>query len=167
MILGVITAGLLAETVKFGRSILLEDKAIRKYAEAYEKNAEAERIVLNKERIVDARLEAVIRKKKAIRNYTIPLYISIYENIKDIERNGSAFLDAENYKNEIQQISTLDFMKESTKSAFTNKELLFGTLTYGLGNTAIRHSKKWIHLQLYKIAMLMYATMKLKQSYQY
>lgn len=144
MILGILGAGILSETVKFGRSIFLEEKAIKKYLEAYGKSAESEKLVYDKSIIVDNKLQAVLNKKKAIRNYTIPMYINIYEQIKDIEREGSKFLDIENYEKKIQKVSTLNYMKESTKSSYSDKELLLGTLTFGMGTMAIKSSKKMI-----------------------
>lgn len=144
MILGIIGGGVLSETIKFGRSILLEEKAIKKYIEAYGKNAEAERLIYDKSIVVDNKLQAVLNKKKAIRNYTVPMYINIYDKIKDIEREGSKFLDVENYKKQIQEVSTLNYMKESVKATFSDMELLLGTLIFGMGNMVIKNSKKML-----------------------
>lgn len=144
MILSIVAGGALAEITKFGVSTVFEGKAIKKYVEAYGKSAGAERMVLNKSAMVDDKLQAVLNKKKAIRDYTIPMYIETYEQIKDIEREGSDFLNTENYGMQLKEISTLNYLKESSKATYTDKELLLGGLTFGFGNMAILNSKKML-----------------------
>ena len=144
MIIELLSAGVASEIVKIGASVIFEDKAIKKMIEAYGKNADAESIVREKYNTVDRRLDTVIKKKRAIREHTIPMYIDVYERIKNIQREHSSFLSIENYHNQIGEVSNLNYMKEVIKGNLTDKQLLIGNCLFGVGGVEIYKSRKML-----------------------
>ena len=121
----------------------MDEKALKKYAKAFEKNQEARMLVEEKAEYTDKRLMNVARKKRAIIQVTVPKFVSVYEQIQKIKIENDSdkcdySLQSFNNMKDNFGITTL-----SIKQDFTNKELVCGLLRNGLGKMMIKDSERY------------------------
>lgn len=124
MILEMLIAGTVAGACK---SISMDEKALKKYAKAYEKAEEGQRLLSTKSELVDKRLNNVAKKKRAIIEYAIPKFIEINKKIRDLDIEVPSVNSVISTKIE-EKLKVLGQMKRVVKRSYTDKELLIGAL---------------------------------------
>ena len=125
------------------KSSQMDEKALKKYAKAFEKDQEARMLVEEKAEYTDKRLMNVARKKRAIFQVTIPKFVAVYEKIQKVE--------VVNNQTPIEySLKSLNNMKDNfgittvaIKQDFTDKELVCGLLKNGLGKMMIKDSERY------------------------
>lgn len=122
----------------------LDDKALKKYAKAFERSEEAELLVKKKAEYTEKRLGNVVKKKRAIIQSTVPKFVKVYEQIQKIEIENKALVNEITMKNNIQKLGILNSMSISLKKDFSDKELICGCLTKGLFNMIEVESEKFL-----------------------
>ncbi len=126
------------------KSSKMDERALQKYAKAFQKSAEAERMVKQKSEYTDDRLLNVARKKRAIIEYTIPNFAEVYGKIQQIKMNGDFEVSEYKYRADIDEFSYLQKTDLSVKKSFTDKELVCGTLIYGVGKMWVKDSERYL-----------------------
>lgn len=122
----------------------IDDKALKKYAKAFEKSEEAELLIKKKAEFTEKRLANVVKKKRAIIQNTLPKFVEVYEKIQKIEIENKTLLDEITLKNSIQKLGVLNAMALSVKKEFSDKELICGILTKGLFGMMELDSQKFL-----------------------
>ena len=145
MILEMLIAGSIGNTVVGAwKSINMDDKALEKYAKAYEKSEEAKLLIKNKSEKTDKRIKNVVRKKVAIKEYTIPRFAEVYKIIRDLD------IESRENENRLQNVDVLDkFTKldkltDSIKLPLTDREYICGTVFRGLGGMMVKDSERYL-----------------------
>ena len=122
----------------------IDDKALKKYAKAFEKSEEAELLIKKKAEFTEKRLANVVKKKRAIIQNTLPKFVEVYEKIQKIEIENKTLIDEIALKNSIQKLGVLNAMALSVKKEFSDKELICGILTKGLFGMMELDSQKFL-----------------------
>lgn len=141
MIIEALAVGVLIYNVD--KSTKLDEQALKKYAKAFEMNAEAELMLKNKAELVDKRLANVAKKKRAIVENTIPKFVQVYGQIQsiDIEKRNKCNEIAINNKD---KLAIYDKISISKTKKFTDKELVCGLLFKGLCGMMIEDSERYL-----------------------
>ena len=149
MILKMILEGMLVATFASAmytanKASEMDEKALQKYAAAFEKNEEAALYVKEKAEYTDKRLINVAKKKKAIINYTLPQFMEVYGQIQKLEISKSDQTSVAFY-HQIQE-GTRDIAIDTVlvKKNFTDKELVCGWLVHGLNKMMIEDSERYL-----------------------
>ncbi|CBH21396.1 protein of unknown function [Acetoanaerobium sticklandii] len=138
MIIGSLAAGAVIKTFyNVDKCIKLDEKALKKYASAFEISKEAELAVIKKAEFTDKRLMNVAKKKRAIIEVSIPKFIQVYENIQKIEVENKVLINELEILKDFDKVYKLEVFSLSTKKSFTDKELICGLAMKGL-------SKMWV-----------------------
>lgn len=126
------------------KSAEMDDRALKKYAQAFEKNEEAKHLIKSKTEFTDKRLMNVARKKRAIIEDAIPKFVEVYGQIQKIDLRCSG--DSVNLPLSIsaERQAGLQTLTITTKKAFTDKELVCGLMLNGLGRMAIKDSERYL-----------------------
>ena len=66
------------------KSSKIDEKALKKYGQAFEKSKKAEVMVKEKKEYADKRLQNIVKKKRAIIERTYPIFVEVYQDIKKI-----------------------------------------------------------------------------------
>lgn len=124
------------------KSIELDEQAKAKYAKAFTKEAEADRLVTQKKFYTDKRVENVVKKKRAIIDVSIPMFVNVYEQIQkiNIERK-----DEKNNAIECTWLQKQNFLTAISiipKKDFTEKELVLGSIIKGIPAMWVEESKR-------------------------
>lgn len=124
------------------KALNMDAQAIAKYGKAFTKECEAQQLVEQKKQLADKRLENVAKKKRAIINSSLPMFIAVYEQIQkiDIESKDRQF-EMIQYS-DIERNSILDSVEIVTKKEFTSQELILGTFLKGIDGMAVEDSKR-------------------------
>ncbi|MFD3156737.1 hypothetical protein ACFIJ5_07745 [Haloimpatiens sp. FM7330] len=144
MVLELLGAGALTHVLySTDKSMKMDEKALKKYARAFERSEEAELMVRNKAEYTDKRLVNVAKKKRAIVENTVPKFVEVYSQIQKIDLGGEnnneiAFCD------NIEKLAIFDALVISNKKEFTDKELVCGLLTKGLGKMMVMDSERYL-----------------------
>lgn len=134
MMLESLAIGILAKTFyDVNKSFKTDEQALQKYSRAFEKSQEAELLVKAKAEYTDMRLMNVAKKKRAIIQYTVPRFVEVYSKIQKICLDNKNSDNEIIIRNSVQNLSTLNTMTLSAKKEFTDKELVCGYLTKGIG----------------------------------
>lgn len=124
------------------KSAGMDERALKRYAEAYEKNEEARRLVKSKTEFTDKRLMNVARKKRAIMEDALPKFVEVYSQIQKIDLQCSGDPAKLPLSISAEKQSELKALTMCAKKEFTDKELVCGLVTKGLGNMAIKDSER-------------------------
>ena len=124
------------------KALKLDSEALTKYGKAFTRECEAQQLVKQKRDLADKRLENVAKKKKAIIESSLPLFIEIYGQIQKIN------IQTKDKKYEMLEYT--DFEKSSmlnsldivSKKEFTSKELIVGTMFKGITGMIVEDSKR-------------------------
>ena len=118
------------------KSAKIDEKALKKYGQAFEKSKKAEAMVKEKKEYADKRLQNIVKKKRTIIERTYPLFAEVYQDIKKINIKR---------KNEItESIETFHQMTLASKIEFTDKELIFGVLQNGIFKMMVKDSERML-----------------------
>lgn len=124
----------------------LDERTLKKFARAFEKNEEARQMIAEKEALLDKRLMNVVKKKRAIISISVPQFVEVYSKIQKLniqisEELPSLFKDLPEDKKQ-----TVAGLVMSYQKPFTDTELICGILnpfTGGLGGTFIKDSERF------------------------
>ena len=138
--LAVAAAG--AALYRGNQALELDSQAAKKYSKAFTRECEAHQLVAKKRQLADKRMENVVKKKKAIINSSLPMFIAVYEQIQKINvqpRNRSfdmiQYSDTEwNY-----MLQSVDIV---AKKEFTSQELIFGIFLKTFSGMVVEDSKR-------------------------
>jgi len=110
------------------KSSKIDEKALKKYAAAFEKNEKAKQMVQEKAEYLDKRLMNVAKKKKAIINISVPRFAEVYSQIQklNIQIGEKDPLLLKNLPQESGRI--LNELTISCQKPLTNQELICGYL---------------------------------------
>lgn len=143
MIIGGLTVAALASTL-YGadKSLKLDEQAFKKYAKAFEKSKEAELLIEKKAEFADKRLSNVAKKKRAIVNNTVPKFVEVYSQIQKVEMSNTQNINEFTLRKNVQELAVIESLKISSKKDFTDKELVCGLVTKGLGKLMVMDSER-------------------------
>ena len=141
-LMGMAIGASVVEGSRLVKSAKMDDRALKKYAQAFEKNEEARQLVKTKTEFTDKRLMNVARKKRGVMEDAIPKFVEVYSQIQKIDLRGAE--DSVNLPLSIseERQAGLQALTLSAKKAFTDKELVCGLMMKGLGGMAIKDSER-------------------------
>lgn len=142
MIIEALTVGAVAKGLyNIDKASKMDEKALKKYARAFEINEEARLLVQNKAELTDKRLANVAKKKRAIINNTLPQFIEVYSKIQQIDLSQKKEIKELSVSDNVQKI---DAMTISVKKSFTEKELVCGFLVNGFTKMDRKDSERYL-----------------------
>ena len=145
MIVEGLAVGALIKTIhSVDKATKMDEKALKKYARAFEQAEEAELLVKQKADYTDKRLANVAKKKRAILEVTVPNFVDVYKQIQKIELEGTNKVNELVLSKDIHQLSVLNDLSLSVKKDFTDKELVCGLITKGLGKMIEKDSERYL-----------------------
>lgn len=145
MIIEALAVGALAKTFySIDKSIKMDEKALKKYAEAFERSEEAELLVRKKAEFTDKRLMNVAKKKRAIVQSTVPKFVDVYGQIQKIALENKTTVNEIATHNNVRKLATLDTLSVSVKKDFTDKELICGLITKGFAKMMEIDSERYM-----------------------
>lgn len=127
------------------RSIKMDEKALSKYAQAYEKSEKAVLIVKERADKTDKRLQNVVKKKRAIKEFLLPRFANVFQTIRKLELdNSSRINEVAITRKGKDSILVLEEMIQVNKKDYSDKEYLCGMLFHGFTGMMLKDSKKFI-----------------------
>ena len=141
---GLAVAALVKTIQSVDKATKMDEKALKKYARAFEQAEEAELLVKQKADYTDKRLANVAKKKRAIVEVTVPNFVEVYQQIQKIELERTSKVNELMLSKDIHQLSVLNKLSLSVKKDFTDKELVCGLLTKGLGKMIEKDSERYL-----------------------
>lgn len=145
MIIEALAVGALAKTFySADKSLKMDEKALKKYAKAFEKNEEAELLVRRKADFADKRLMNVAKKKRAIVQSTLPKFVDVYSQIQKIELENKTEVNEIVIRDNVRKLAVLDALSVSMKKDFTDKELVCGMITKGFAKMMEMDSERYL-----------------------
>lgn len=142
MIIEALTVGTVVKSLyNIDKASKMDEKALKKYARAFEINEEAKQLIQTKEELTDKRLSNVAKKKRAIINNTLPKFVKVYGKIQQIDLSQKGEIKELSIHNNIQKI---DAMEISVKKSFTEKELVCGFLINGFSKMDRKDSERYL-----------------------
>ncbi|MEG1958097.1 MAG: hypothetical protein RR071_10250 [Lachnospiraceae bacterium] len=141
---GLAVAAFVKTCYSANKSSEMDEKALKKYAKAFEKNEEAQLLVNQKAEFTDKRLANVAKKKRAIVQTTVPRFIEVYSQIQKIELDTKTSVNEIALRNSVQKLNVLNSISISVKKEFTDKELVCGFITKGLGKLMEMDSERYL-----------------------
>ena len=140
---GTLIGGLIYTVSKTNASMKIDEKAQKKYAQAFEKLAAAEQLVNEQKNKVDNCLKKVANRKRAILSTSMVDFLDVYEKIIKINFTpGDGILELS--KNIISpvKIAQIQNMTTTALSPMTDKEILVTYLLKGIGGVMVDDSKR-------------------------
>lgn len=145
MIIEALAVGALVKTFySADKSLKMDEKALKKYAKAFEKSEEAELLVKKKAEFTDKRLMNVAKKKRAIVQSTVPKFVDIYSQIQKIELENKTTVNEIAIRDHVRKLAVLDALSVSVKKDFTDKELVCGLITKGFAKMMEMDSERYL-----------------------
>jgi hypothetical protein len=145
MIIEALAVGALAKTFySADKSLKMDEKALKKYAKAFERSEEAELMVKKKAEFADKRLMNVAKKKRAIVQNTVPKFVDVYSQIQKIELENKTTFNEIAIRDHVRKLAVLDALSVSVKKDFSDKELVCGWMTKGLGKLMEMDSERYL-----------------------
>ena len=141
---GLAVAALVKTFSDVNKSIKMDEKALQRYAKAFERQEEAELLVRRKEEFTDKRLANVAKKKRAIIQNTVPRFMEVYGKIQKIELERKTEVNAISMNRNIGKLTALQALSVSMKKQFTDKELVCGYLIKGIPGLMVMDSERFI-----------------------
>ncbi|NFF82263.1 hypothetical protein FC764_13640 [Clostridium botulinum] len=145
MILEILGASAFAHLIySTDKCIKMDEKALERYAKAFEQSKKAELIVRNKEEYADKRLMNVVKKKRAIMKNTVPKFVEVYSQIQKIDLGDNVDTNEIAIHDNMGKLSIRNALSILNKKEFTDKALICGLLTKGLGNIMVMDSERFL-----------------------
>lgn len=145
MIIEALAIGALVKTFhSVDKSLKMDEKALKKYAKAFERSEEADLLVRNKAEFADKRLMNVAKKKRAIVQSTVPKFVNVYSQIQKIELGNKTTVNEIAIRDNVKKLAVLDALSVSVKKDFTDKELVCGLITKGFGKMMEMDSERYL-----------------------
>ena len=141
---GLAVAALAKTLYQTNKSMKMDEKALKKYAKAFERSEEAELLVKKKAEYTDKRLANVAKKKRAIIEVTVPMFVEVYEQIQKINLKGTAKVNEITIQKKLEKVNVLNTMSLSVKQNFSDKELVCGLLTKSIGKLMMMDSERYL-----------------------
>lgn len=141
---GLAVAAFMNTCYSVNKSSKIDEKALKKYAKAFERYEEAELLVRKKAEYTDKRLANVAKKKRAIIQNTIPRFVSVYEQIQKIEIENKSSINEIAIANSVHKLGALETFTMSVKKEFTDKELVCGFITKGFNKLMVMDSERFL-----------------------
>lgn len=141
---GLAVAAFVKTCYSANKSLEMDEKALKKYAKAFERNEEAELLLKKKAEYTDKRLANVAKKKRAIVETTVPRFVDVYSKIQKIELGAKTSVNEIALRNSVQKLGALNSVSMSVKKEFTDKELICGLITKGLGKLMEMDSERYL-----------------------
>ena len=110
---GLAVAALAKTLYQTNKSMKMDEKALKKYAKAFERSEEAELLVKKKAEYTDKRLANVAKKKRAIIEVTVPMFVEVYEQIQKINLKGTAKVNEITIQKKLEKVNVLNTMSVS------------------------------------------------------
>lgn len=137
-----------ASVVKFfysaNKSLEIDEKALKRYAEAFEKSEEARILIRKKAEYTDKRLGNVAKKKRAIVQNTVPRFVKVYGQIQRIDLENKVSVNEIAIQQSANKLVAINSISISVKKDFTDKELVCGWITKGLGKLMEMDSERYL-----------------------
>ncbi|WP_394870293.1 hypothetical protein [Clostridium butyricum] len=145
MIIEALAVGALVKTFHSAdKSLKMDEKALKKYAKAFERSEEAELLVRKKAEFTDKRLMNVAKKKRAIVQSTVPKFVDVYSQIQKIELENKTTVNEIAIRDNVKKLAILDALSVSVKKDFTDKELVCGLITKGFAKMMEMDSERYL-----------------------
>ena len=141
---GLAVAAFVKTCYSANKSLEMDEKALKKYAKAFEQYEEAKLLVKKKSEYTDKRLANVVKKKRAIIRNTVPRFVKVYEQIQKIELEKKPSTSEITLRNSVQNLGVLNAFTLSVKKDFSDKELICGFITKGLGKLMEMDSERFL-----------------------
>lgn len=139
-----VVANLTAGVAGAAKSLELDEKALKKYAKAFEKQSEANDRLYKKQKMAENRVANCMKKKKAILETTMKEFLEVYGKIQKIEfQDGSGIKELKQNKFSVEEVQQLDQMIMITKKPITDKEAVLG-LTFNLYGSFVKDSERYL-----------------------
>lgn len=126
------------------KALEMDEKALKKYAKAFEKSEEAELLVRKKAEYTDKRLGNVAKKKRAIVQNTVPRFVEVYSQIQKIDLENKSSGNEIAIQQNAKKLAAINSISISVKKDFTDKELVCGLITKGLGKLMEMDSERYL-----------------------
>ncbi|WP_312432429.1 hypothetical protein [Lacrimispora sp.] len=144
MILEALAVGSLVHTFSsVNKSLNLDEKALKRYAKAFERNEEARLLIKNKEEYTDKRLMNVAKKKRAIMKNTVPQFVEVYGQIQKIDLGNNEKNNKIAIKEDANNLKIINSLTITTKKELTDKELICGHFFKGIGGIMVMDSERY------------------------
>lgn len=124
------------------KSLNMDAEAIAKYGKAFTRECEAQQLVDQKKQLADKRLENVAKKKRAIINSSLPMFVTVYEHIQKINIQSKDRQFEMIKFSDIERKSILGSIDIVTKKEFSSQELILGSLLKGIDGMVVEDSKR-------------------------
>lgn len=145
MIIEALAVGALVKTFySADKSLKIDEKALQKYAKAFEKNEEAKLLVQKKADFADKRLMNVAKKKRAIVQNTVPKFVDIYSKIQKIDLENKPAINEITIRDNVRKLAIVNALSGSVKKEFTDKELVCGLIIKGFGKMMEMDSERYL-----------------------
>lgn len=145
MIIEALAVGTLVKTFySVDKSLKMDEKALKKYAKAFERSEEAELLVRKKAEFTDKRLMNVAKKKRAILQSTVPKFVNIYSQIQKIELENKTIVNEISIRDNVRKLAIWDDLSVSVKKDFTDKELVCGLIVKGFSKMIEMDSERYL-----------------------
>jgi len=145
MIIEALAIGAIVKTFySVDKSMKTDEAALKKYAKAFERSAEANLLVKQKAECTDKRIANVAKKKRAVIENTVPKFMEVYSKIQQIELSGSTQLNQITLLDNSDKLAALNAMTISVKRNFTDKELVCGWIFRGIGKLMEKDSELYL-----------------------
>lgn len=141
---GLAVAAFVKTCYSANKSLEMDEKALKKYAKAFEKSEEAELLVRKKAEFTDKRLGNVAKKKRAIVQNTVPRFVEVYSKIQKIDLENKSSVNEIAIQQNVKKLAMLNSISLSIKKDFTDKELVCGLITKGLGKLMEMDSERYL-----------------------
>lgn len=122
----------------------IDERALKKFAKAFEKTEEAELLIRKKTELTDKRLSNVAKKKRAIIENTVPKFVDVYGQIQKIDLEHKTLVNEITLHNNVRNLAVLDSLTMCVKKELTDKELVCGFMTKGLGKLMEIDSERYL-----------------------
>lgn len=131
-----------AALYKGNKALEMDEKAAKKYSKAFTRECEAHKLVSQKRNLADKRLENVAKKKRAIINASLPMFVEIYEQIQKVNVQSRDTKFEMECCSDAEWNHTLQSVDIVTKKEFTNQELIVGIFLKSFSGMVVEDSKR-------------------------
>lgn len=145
MLIEALAVGAIAKTFySVDKAMKMDEKALKKYAKAFEIQEEAALMVKKKSELADKRLGNVVKKKRAIIENTVPQFVEVYSQIQKIDLTLKDHSTEIILSNKKEADMKFQMMTISHKQNLTDKELVCGLLVKGVGKMIEKDSERYL-----------------------
>ena len=137
---GLLLGSVISTFYKIDRSMKMDERALKEYAEAYEIQALARKKLEDKSMETDRRLNNVVKKKRNALEHSIPKFIEMYEVIQEVIVNSRL----KELPEMPQQVVVSNIKKTITAKQLSDKELICTWIFRGIGGVAVKDSERYL-----------------------